>query len=136
MLSCVIYTIIKNYAFIDYLACQSKKLSEIPVGSGGGYKHGDRSFDRILGIEIPDFLINLMYCHGFFKNKNYAVILKFPKGILKYYSQKDLLFWNAIIIIWKNFQMMQNKELVQKTQIIQKKIITCINTIPSKSTHA
>ena len=37
VLSCVIYTIIKNYVCIDYLASQSKNLSEIPVGSGGGF---------------------------------------------------------------------------------------------------
>ena len=37
--SCVIYTIIKNYICIDYLAFQSKSLSEMPVGSGGGSKH-------------------------------------------------------------------------------------------------
>ena len=41
VLSCVIYTIIKHYVCIDYLACQSKKISEIHVGSGGGSKHGD-----------------------------------------------------------------------------------------------
>ena len=28
VLSCVIYTITKNYVFIDFLACQLKKLSE------------------------------------------------------------------------------------------------------------
>ena len=55
VLSCVIYTIIKNYVYIHYLACQRKKLSEIPKDSGGGSKHGDISFDRILGIGITDF---------------------------------------------------------------------------------
>ena len=40
VLCCVIYSIIKNYVCIDYLAHQSNFLSEIHVGSGGGYKHG------------------------------------------------------------------------------------------------
>ena len=62
--SCVIYTIIKNYVCIDYLDFQ-KQLSEIPVGYGGGSKHGDKRFDRILGIGIPDLIMNLMSCHGF-----------------------------------------------------------------------
>ena len=48
-------TIIKHYVCIDYLACQSKKLSEIPVGSGGGYEYGEKSLNRILGIRIPFF---------------------------------------------------------------------------------
>ena len=82
VLSCVIYTIIKHYACIHYLDCQSKTLSEIPVGSRGGSKHGDKSFDRILGIGIPDLLINLISCCGFLKNINYVVILKCPKRIL------------------------------------------------------
>ena len=33
VLSCVIYTRIENYVCIGYLACQSKKLSEISVYS-------------------------------------------------------------------------------------------------------
>ena len=41
---CVVYTIIKKYFCIDYLACRSKTLSEMPVGSRGGYKHGDKKF--------------------------------------------------------------------------------------------
>ena len=39
MLSCVIYIIIKNYVCIDYLACQSEKISVINVGHRGGSKH-------------------------------------------------------------------------------------------------
>ena len=58
MLSCVIYTIISNYVCIDYLASESKKLSELPVGSGGGYKHEEKRYDKILEIWIPDMLMN------------------------------------------------------------------------------
>ena len=36
LFGCVIYTIIKNYVSIDYLACQSNKLSEITMGSERG----------------------------------------------------------------------------------------------------
>ena len=75
------------------------------MGSGGGYKHREERFDRILGIGIPDLLMNLMSCHGFLRKINYVVILKFPKRMLNNISQKDLLLWNAIITIWKNFQM-------------------------------
>ena len=83
VLSCVVCIIIKTYFCIDYLACLSKQLSEVTVGSRGGYKYGDKSFDRILGIGIPDLLINLMSYHGFFKNINYVVILKCPKRMLE-----------------------------------------------------
>ena len=58
VLSFVIYSIIKYYVYIDYLACQPKKLSKIPVVYGGGSKYGDKCFDRILGIGITDLLMN------------------------------------------------------------------------------
>ena len=48
VLSYVIYTIIRNYVCIDYLASESKQLSELPVGSGGGFKHEDKNYDKIL----------------------------------------------------------------------------------------
>ena len=55
------------------------------MGSGGGYKHGDKIFNKILGIVIPDLLMKLMSCHGFLKNLDSVVILKCLKkdvGIL------------------------------------------------------
>ena len=61
----------------------TKTIIEIPIGYGGGSKHGDKSFDKILGIGITDLLINLMYCHGFLDNINSVVILKCPKRMLE-----------------------------------------------------
>ena len=105
VLSWVIYTIFSNNVCIDYLACESEKLSEIPVGSGGVLKHGKQKLWQILGIRIPDLLMNLMSCHGFLKNKKSVVILKCPKIMLEYYFSKGFTFLNAILLIWKNFQM-------------------------------
>ena len=65
-----------------------KKSSEITAGSKQGSKHGEKSFNIILGIGIKYFLMNLISCHGFLKNINYVVILKFPKRILEYYFSK------------------------------------------------
>ena len=61
----------------------NKFLNKIPVGSGRGSKNGDKSPDRILGIGIPDLLMNLMSCHGFLKNINFVAILKCPKRMLE-----------------------------------------------------
>ena len=47
LLSCVIYTIIRNYVCVDYLASESKQLSELPVSYGGGFKHENKSYDKI-----------------------------------------------------------------------------------------
>ena len=65
VLSCVIYIIINIYVCIYYLACKSKKLRELTVSSRGGFKYGDKCFDKILGIGIPYLLMNKMSCHEF-----------------------------------------------------------------------
>ena len=82
VLSCSIYTIISNYVYIYYLASELEKLSEIIVSYEGGFKHKNKSYDKILGIGIPDFLMNLMSCHGVLKNVNPISILKCPKRML------------------------------------------------------
>ena len=45
----------------------------------------------MLGIGIPDLLMNLMSCHGFLKNKYSAVILKCPKSMFEYYFSKRFI---------------------------------------------
>ena len=66
VLSCVVYTLIDNYVFIDYLSCQSKTLSDI--SSNTEFK--DTSFNVLPGIGIPERLLNLVSCHGFMKKPN------------------------------------------------------------------
>ena len=46
----VFKVLIRNYFCIDYLASESKKLSELPVYFGGGFKHKGKSYDKILEI--------------------------------------------------------------------------------------
>ena len=61
----------------------NKKLSEIPVGSGGSYKHGDKMFENNIGYWKSIFLMNLMSCNGILKNINSVVILKCPKRMFE-----------------------------------------------------
>ena len=133
VLSCVIYTIIKNYVCIDYLASQSKNLSEIPVGSGGGSKHGDKIFDKILGIGIPDLLMKLTSCNGFLRKINSVVILKCSKRTLKYYFSK---LFNILECNINNLAKPPN-EVKQRIHAEEtdnsEKVMTCINTITSIS---
>ena len=84
VLRCVSYTIIDHYVCIDYPACQSKKLIQIPMDS----KYVEKYFNKILVIGIPYLLMNLLSCHGFSGNIKYIVMLKFPKRILEYYFSK------------------------------------------------
>ena len=123
----------KNYVCIDYLAYQYIFLSERPVGSGGGSKHGDKSFDGILGIGIPDFSMNLFFCHSFLKNMNYVVILKFPKRMLEYYFSK---VFNILECNYNNLAKILN-DVKQRTNAEETdnsdKFMECINKIPSTS---
>ena len=64
------------------------KLGEITVCYGEGSKHVYKSFDKILGIGVPYFLMDLLPCCGFLKNIHYIVILKGPKNMLEYYFSK------------------------------------------------
>ena len=81
VLSCVIYKIIGNFSCIGYLGYEREKLSELRLGSGGSYKHVSKSYENVLGVLIPDMLINLRSCRGFLKNKDYFVIIKFLNRI-------------------------------------------------------
>ena len=77
----------KYLCFIDYLACGLKILSVLPVVTGGGFKQGNKIYDKIFGIGNPDLLINLMSCYGYLEKQS-VVILKYPKRMLKYYISK------------------------------------------------
>ena len=64
------------------------------LGSGVRYKNVNKSYDNVLGIGIPDLLINLMSFCGFLKNKDYVVILKCPNRIFKYYCSKGFIHFD------------------------------------------
>ena len=60
----------------------------IPVGSGGGFNHGDKRFDKIMRIGIPDLSMHFMSCVECLGNVNYVIIFKCPKSMLEYYIPK------------------------------------------------
>ena len=93
VLSCVIYTVIRNYVCIDYLGYE-KKLIDLRLGVAGSYKHINKRCDNVLGFEIPDILLNLLSCDGFSKNNDSAVILKFPNRIFEYYFNKGFIIFD------------------------------------------
>ena len=77
------------------------------MGSRGGSKYGDKSFNIILGIGIPDLLMNLMSCHGFLKKINYVIILKCPKRMLEYYFSKGFTILECNV---NNLEKLPNEE--------------------------
>ena len=110
-----------------------KKISELPLVSGGGYKNEEKRFDKILGTGIPDLLMNLMSCHGFLNNKDPFVILKCPKRMLEYYFSKWLTYFDCTI---NNLE-----ELTSEVKFIihaedtdnSGKVMICSTKIPSTS---
>ena len=93
MLSCVIYTIIDKYVCIDYLGSDKSKLSDLKIGCTGSSKHNGLDYNNLLGICIPDLLLNLLSCHGFLKNNDSVVILKCPNRMSEYYFNKGFVIF-------------------------------------------
>ena len=71
VLICFVYYLIDNYVCIHYLSCQSKTL--ISISSKPTFEQ--TSFNVLLGIGIPELLVNLVSCHGFTKKPNSTVML-------------------------------------------------------------
>ena len=46
-------------------------------------KNQDKRFNELMGIGIPDMLMNLFLCYGFMKNMNSTVILLCPSWMLE-----------------------------------------------------
>ena len=95
MLSCVICTIIDKYICIDYLGSERSKLSYLKIGCTGSNKHNGMDYNNILGIGIPDILLNLLSCHGFLKNNESVVIIKFPNRMSEYYFNKGFVIFEC-----------------------------------------
>ena len=131
-MSCVIYIIIRNYVCIDYLACESKnKWTTCFYWSG--FKHKNKSYNKSLGIGIPDLFMNLMSCHGFFKKINFVVILKCPKRILEYYFWKVFTLFECNTI---NLEKLPNEvkyRIHAEDAENDEKVIICSTTISSTS---
>ena len=129
VLRCVSYTIIDHYVCIDYPACQSKKLIQIPMDS----KYVEKYFNRRSGIGITDLLMKLLSCHSFSKNMKYILILKCLKRMLEYYFSKG---FGILECNFNNLEKLPN-ELKKRIHVEENNnseyVMTCINTITSTS---
>ena len=96
VLSCVVYTLIENYACIDYLSCQSKIVCYISKNT----KFKETTFNLLLVIDIPKLLLNLVSFHEFMLKSNSTVILNFRSRMINNYLSKGLF-----IIDWSSKQL-------------------------------
>ena len=84
VLSCFLSHLIDNYVCIDYLYCQYKTLGRIY----SNIIYEQTSFNMLLGIDIPEVLLNLVSCHGFIERKNSTVILNFRSCLVNNHLEK------------------------------------------------
>ena len=84
VLSCVLCPVIYNYVCIDFLCCQSKTISDV----SGDIVFEKKIYNELIGIGIPEVLINLIILHGFMKNKYSTVILVCSSRLVNYYIKK------------------------------------------------
>ena len=91
MLSCVIYTIIEKYVYIDYLVTEKLKISYLKIVCTGSSKNNGMDYNNLFGIGIPDLLLNMLSCHGILNNNDYVIILKCPNRIFDYYFNKSVI---------------------------------------------
>ena len=96
-------------------------------------KYAEKDYKMILGIGIPDFLMNLFQCHGLSNNIKYIVILKCPKSLLEYYFSKGfgILKQNSNILT-KIPNLVKTIIHVEETKNSDY-VMTSINTITSIS---
>ena len=105
----------------------------MPVSFRGGFKHENKSYDKILGIEIPDLLMNLMSFHGFLRNIHSIAIIKCPKRMLGYYLSKGFTLFDCDMI---NFSKLPNEAKVKihgEDTDNSDKVMICSITILSTS---
>ena len=84
VLSCVLYSLMNIYVWIDYLSCQSKNLRII----SSNRKSKQKSFNTLLGIGIPYVLLGLISCNRFTEKLNSTVILNLRPCLVNNYLAK------------------------------------------------
>ena len=84
MLSCVLYYLIENFVCVDYIFFQSKTLSSIYFNR----IFEQKSYNILLGIGIPEVLLNLVSCHVFMERPNSTIVLNFRCLLVNNYLSK------------------------------------------------
>ena len=127
LLSCALYYLINNYVCIDYIGCQSKTLSVICYDK----ICADMNSNEFLRIEILEFLMNLMSCHGFTKDINSTVIVSFRNWSVEYHLEKEF------VIIEHNSNTLSSvpsemKQIIRATNMHNSDfVMSCFTPVPS-----
>ena len=98
VLSSIVYCIMENFVFVDYLCCLKTKLHVTCKRQ----VFENRTYNAISGIGITELLMNTISCHGFANNKKSDVILSCSSKFLIIIF-KNVLFFSKIIQMPLNF---------------------------------
>ena len=74
-----------NYICINYFLCKSKTLRSISSKTN----FEQIGFNILIGIGIPELILNLVYCHGFMKKENSTMILNCQSRLINNYLAKE-----------------------------------------------
>ena len=83
----MVYTIIDEFTFLDYLSLSKEKLSKRKN------KFKKTKFNNLYGLVITEIFINIISCHEFFEYLISTVILKYCNELFPYYLSK----WFVIV---------------------------------------
>ena len=85
VIGAVLYTIIDDYIYFDYMGLIQNKLS----------KHGNKfeniKFKGLSGLEIPEIYMDIMSCYGFAKYSISTVILTYQNALVLYEISKGFI---------------------------------------------
>ena len=81
----MIYTIIDDYIFLDYLSLLLKALHK------NDNNFENTKFKDLYGLVIPDIFMNIMSCHEFAKSTISTVILTWRNYLFSYYLSKGFV---------------------------------------------
>ena len=110
-----------------------RKLSDLCLSPGGSYKHLNKKYNNVLQSGIPDLLMNLLSCHGFFKNSDSIVILKCPNSMFEYYFNKGFIIFYCDKKHLKRLPSEIKDRVGAEVTDNSDKIMICSATIPSTS---
>ena len=88
VLSSIVYFIMDDIVCVDFMCFPETKIHVTCKVQG----FGNRTYNAVSIIGIPEILMNIISCHGFVNNTKSAVILLCRNKLVDYYLQKRFIF--------------------------------------------
>ena len=103
------------------------------LGVAGSHNLIEKKYDNVLGFRIPDQLMNLFSCQGFFRNNESVHILKCLTRMFEYYFNKGLIIFDCDENYLKRLPSEVKDIVGAEVTVNSDKFIICSTIIPSTS---